>query len=106
PAGPQPRSDPVQGREVRAHEVGRPRGRVTGRSRALEADAVFCGRDAELAALERAWDTVAHADAPEPRVVALVAESGLGKTRIVQEFYRRLSVREQGETLRYWPPSL
>lgn len=79
---------------------------MTGRSRALEADAVFCGRDEELAALERAWDTVAHADAPEPRVVALVAESGLGKTRIVQEFYRRLSVREQGETLRYWPPSL
>jgi tetratricopeptide (TPR) repeat protein len=79
---------------------------VTRPSHVPAGDAVFCGRARELAALEHVWDAVAHGDTPGPRVVAIVAESGLGKTRVVQEFYRRLAVREQGETLRYWPAAL
>lgn len=66
----------------------------------------FCGRTRELSALDEAWAAVSDVDAPGPRVVALVAESGLGKTRVVQEFYRRLAERAQGETLRYWPATL
>ena len=67
---------------------------------------MFCGRERELARLDEAWAAVAEGDGGEPQVVALVAESGLGKTRVVQEFYRRLAARMQGETVRYWPPTL
>jgi len=67
---------------------------------------VFCGREAEMAALQDAWAKVS-APEPTPQVVALIGESGLGKTRIVQEFYGWLSthvdgVGEDG----YWPDSL
>jgi hypothetical protein len=39
-----------------------------------------------------------------PRMVALLAASGVGKTRIVQEFYRRLAAAQQ--TPCYWPTTL
>ena len=42
---------------------------------------------------------------PGPRLVALVAESGLGKTRLVQELYRWLARSEDGGR-GYWPPEL
>jgi hypothetical protein len=37
-----------------------------------------------------------------PQMVVLNAETGLGKTRILQEFYARLAAERQG-TPRYWP---
>ena len=40
-----------------------------------------------------------------PKTVVLLAESGLGKTRLAQEFYRRLVATEQG-TAGYWPQQL
>lgn len=39
-----------------------------------------------------------------PRMVALSAASGVGKTRIVQEFYRRLAAAQQAPC--YWPTTL
>lgn len=67
----------------------------------------FCGRRRELAALEQAWcrqNTNPHA-APELHV--LVAESGLGKTRIIQRFYNWLSVNaEPSGGPDYWPDTL
>lgn len=63
----------------------------------------FVGRDAEVAALLASWDAVKAGDGP--RAVALIAESGLGKTRLVQEFYAALVTREQGGA-GYWPTGL
>jgi hypothetical protein len=40
----------------------------------------------------------------EPAMVVLVAAPGSGKTRIVQEFYRKLAAGQTGPA--YWPPSL
>src|SRR5690606_7477789 len=63
----------------------------------------FVGRDAELAALLACWEAVKGGEGP--RAVALLAESGLGKTRLVQELYAALVQREQGG-VGYWPSGL
>ena len=65
----------------------------------------FCGRTRELDALRAAYRDVAWAPDAGPRLVALVAESGLGKTRLVQEFYRWLATNEDGSS-GYWPADL
>lgn len=67
---------------------------------------LFVGRRAELEWLADHWK---KALAGEPQLVVLLAESGLGKTRIAQEFYRRLS-REHDpappdKPQGYWPDS-
>ena len=49
---------------------------------------LFVGRRRELAHLQAAWDL---ARAGEPQFVVLLAESGMGKTRLVQQFYSWLS---------------
>jgi hypothetical protein len=64
----------------------------------------FCGREAELAELERLWMEVR--DGGGPRVAVLLAEAGLGKTRLVQEFYRRVVAEGGGDAERYWPSLL
>lgn len=66
----------------------------------------FCRREREMAALTDAWRRVC-APNPEPQVVALLAESGLGKTRLVQEFFGWLSTRHDGVGgAGYWPDAL
>ncbi len=68
---------------------------------------VFCGRETEMAALKEAWARASDADDPKPQIVALVGESGLGKTRLVQEFYHWLSTEVEGrDLLGYWPDRL
>lgn len=65
---------------------------------------MFVGRDDDLAVLQEAWQ---KAKAGKPQVVAVIAESGLGKTRLIQEFYSWLSTSEDavgGEG--YWPDQL
>lgn len=65
---------------------------------------LFVGRNRELAHLQAAY---AEAREGKPRVVALVSESGFGKTRLVQEFYNWLSTHHDlagGEG--YWPDHL
>jgi class 3 adenylate cyclase/tetratricopeptide (TPR) repeat protein len=67
-----------------ASSVGR---RIEGRGRAASA-ATFLGRDAELAALLDALDETA-ADSGAGRVVAVVGEPGIGKSRLVHELIDR-----------------
>ena len=59
---------------------------------------MFVGREPDMAYLQERWD-----DAREgrPQVVVLLGESGLGKTRLVQEFYRWLSTA--ADPGGYWP---
>jgi tetratricopeptide (TPR) repeat protein len=63
----------------------------------------FCGREDHLATLLSRWREVKQGVGP--RVVVLLAESGLGKTRLAQEFYARLVQTEQAEG-GYWPAEL
>ncbi len=65
----------------------------------------FCGRREELDELRRAYRDVAWSAHGGPALVAIVAESGLGKTRLVQEFYRWLASSEDGGS-GYWPGDL
>lgn len=67
---------------------------------------VFCGREKELEILKTAWERVSSEN-PSPQFVVFVADSGLGKTRIVQEFYNWLSTAVDGaEGNGYWPDKL
>lgn len=66
----------------------------------------FCGREEEVAALVEAYRAVARGDAEGPRVVVLLGEAGLGKTRLVQEFYARIAADAERAGERYWPPAL
>ena len=65
---------------------------------------LFVGRDKELGWLIDAWR---RAKGGEPQFITLLAESGLGKTRLVQEFYRWLSRNEDPPSPDapegYWP---
>jgi len=65
---------------------------------------VFCGREKELQFLKDKWDLIASSEKPEPQCIALIAESGFGKTRLVQEFYSWLVEKEDREG--YWPKKL
>ncbi len=61
----------------------------------------FIGRDLELAALDEAW---AEVRGGAPRWVLLLGDSGLGKTRLVHEFYRRIVAQDGAGG--YWPAQL
>lgn len=63
----------------------------------------FCGQEEHLATLASLWQVVSEGGGP--RVVVLLAESGLGKTRLAQEFYARTVRAGQGDG-GYWPPEL
>jgi hypothetical protein len=67
--------------------------------------AIFCGREHEIQQLLDTWDSVVSGEGP--RVMAVVAESGFGKTRLVQEFYGKIASTARstaGEG--YWPTEL
>jgi class 3 adenylate cyclase len=93
-------------RLLRALSLMRPRG-VFGLRRA------FVGREDEMAKLDRAYEEVA--DRGEPRLVTIVGDAGVGKTRIVREFWEQLGGRtpeplrrtgrclSYGEGVTYWP---
>src|SRR5690606_18017942 len=71
------------------------------------ADAVdrpFCGRSEQLETLLSCWQEV-RGGLAGPRIVVLLAEAGMGKTRLAQRFYDRLVALEQ-EGEGYWPPNL
>ncbi|WP_058555684.1 AAA family ATPase [Thiohalocapsa sp. ML1] len=64
----------------------------------------FVGRQAELATLQQAWDRAA---AGAPQFLVWTADTGLGKTRLVQAFYAWLSTqRDAREPEGYWPDQL
>jgi len=97
----------VEGRRVlRALSLMRPRG-VSGLRR------VFVGRDAELAALEAAYRRVL--DNGSTHLVTISGEAGVGKTRLIREFWERLASETPeplrrtgrclpyGQGITYWP---
>jgi hypothetical protein len=57
---------------------------------------IFCPRPGEMAALQAAYEAAADPRSPRPGVVVLLSESGLGKTRLLQEFFRWLSTSKDG----------
>ncbi len=66
--------------------------------------ACFVERAAELDLLSRAWE---RAKGRAPQLVVLTAPPGLGKTRLVQEFYNLVSTRDDGAGgSGYWPDFL
>src|ERR671936_2601558 len=69
-------------RLLRALSLMRPRG-VSGMHRS------FVGRHAELAALHAAYDRVL--DTGNPHLVTISGEAGVGKTRLVREFWEQLT---------------
>lgn len=65
---------------------------------------LFVGRETELDILRSAYG---EAKKGTPRVVGIVAESGFGKTRLVQEFFNWLSTTQDGVGgSGYWPDRL
>jgi class 3 adenylate cyclase/tetratricopeptide (TPR) repeat protein len=93
-------------RLLRALSLMRPRG-VSGLGRA------FVGRDEEMRSLEHAYDQVTSLG--EPRLVTILGDAGVGKTRLVREFWEHLGARSPepfrrtgrclsyGEGVAYWP---
>jgi class 3 adenylate cyclase/tetratricopeptide (TPR) repeat protein len=93
-------------RLVRGLSLMRPRG-VGGLRRA------FVGRHREMDALERAYAEVE--ERREPHLVTILGDAGVGKTRIVREFWERLGGRSPealrrtgrclsyGQGITYWP---
>jgi class 3 adenylate cyclase len=91
---------------VRALALMRPRG-ISG------IQPVFVGRGGELGDLQRAYDRVVSAG--QPQLVTVVGDAGVGKTRLVREFWRWLSGQSPQPLLRsgrclsygrgitYWP---
>ncbi|MBM3992424.1 MAG: ATP-binding protein, partial [Planctomycetes bacterium] len=71
----------------------------------------FYGRAKELAQLRAAFEQVAARDrsgkSPGPRMVFVVAETGYGKSRLVQELYLQLTEDERWDPAAhdYWPPA-
>ncbi|MEY3989250.1 MAG: hypothetical protein RI985_331 [Chloroflexota bacterium] len=61
----------------------------------------FFGRDMELQLLHDAWHTTNATHSPQ--IVTFVAETGVGKSRIIQEFYRQLSVDNKWDPNDFWP---
>ncbi len=65
---------------------------------------LFVDRPRELAQLDAEWHL---AKGGEPRLVALIAEQGFGKTRLAQRFFNRISTREDpAEPDGWWPDQL
>src|SRR3989442_707690 len=74
------------------------------RGAAVSAALKFCGRSEELKELIARWWLASDVHKPSPQVVVVKAERGVGKTRLVLEFYRRL--RRGGDKWGYWPDAL
>ena len=73
--------------------------RARGRPRAPPArESPLVGRDNELATLETLYERVVREGAPH--LVTLVGEAGVGKSRLLREFERRLGARPDAPTFR------
>ena len=68
---------------------------------------IFCGREEEMSALQELWRKVANSEKPEPQLGVILGEPGLGKTRLVQEFFNWLSTHyDDVDGEGYWPDTL
>ncbi|MDX2277638.1 MAG: ATP-binding protein [Hyphomonadaceae bacterium] len=64
----------------------------------------FTGRAKVLELLKSKWARASDVDDPEPQVVLLTGERGVGKTRLAMEFYRWLSEQVDAKGHNgYWP---
>lgn len=64
----------------------------------------FTGRAKALELLKSKWALASSVDNPEPQVVLLTGERGVGKTRLAMEFYRWLSEQADAKGPNgYWP---
>lgn len=64
----------------------------------------FYGRQRELQRLISAWEATKSG---KPQIVSIISESGYGKTRLAQEFYKILAQAERATNDQtYWPPSI
>jgi hypothetical protein len=67
---------------------------------------LFCGREPEMGLLREAYAKISG-KIPEPQVMVFLGESGVGKTRLAQEFYAWLSTCKDGvKGTGYWPDEL
>lgn len=67
----------------------------------------FCGRQPEIDQIVERWRIASNVVDPNPQIVVLKAERGLGKTRLGMEFYRWLSDHADGWLGKgYWPDAL
>jgi class 3 adenylate cyclase/tetratricopeptide (TPR) repeat protein/ABC-type dipeptide/oligopeptide/nickel transport system ATPase component len=74
-------------------------------------DSSFVGREPELEALDTAWREVLSQR--RPRLVTVIGDAGVGKTRLVREIMKRLSAKgarivggrclAYGEGITFWP---
>lgn len=65
----------------------------------------FSGRDAELKKIIDSWQKSSNTEDPNPQIVLIKGERGVGKTRLAFEFYRWLSENNDPSigTSGYWP---
>ena len=63
----------------------------------------FFGREAELKLLHDALHAATDPTTRTPQIVTFVAETGVGKSRIIQEFYRQLTVSKTWDPDNFWP---
>src|SRR5690606_9523167 len=68
----------------------------------------FTGRDSELEKVIGSWKKALNVKDPNPQIVLLKGERGVGKTRLAFEFYRWLSETNvsNGDTVGYWPNAM
>lgn len=67
----------------------------------------FIGRQSELDLIKKSWQLAADVENPKPQIVLITGEPGVGKTRLVFEFYRWLSEKvDQPGSDGYWPDAL
>ena len=63
----------------------------------------FFGREVELQLLHDALHAATDPTIRTPQIVTFVAETGVGKSRIIQEFYHQLTVSETWDPSNFWP---
>lgn len=61
----------------------------------------FIGREHELQLIHTALHTATTTRTPQ--IVTFVAETGVGKSRIIQEFYRQLTISTAWDPDNFWP---
>lgn len=67
----------------------------------MTANLPFFGRDAELALLHGTWQKTTQERTPH--IITFVAETGVGKSRIIQQFYNQLTIDPTWDPDNFWP---
>lgn len=80
-------------------------GNIGDREHGVMDEAVFCGRENEIANLLSAFEDVAAGSGPQ--LVLLLGDSGVGKTRLIRRFYEQLATQiDHRDPAGYWPDAL